>query len=695
MTLNTQASDRHSSSTSDTKSVSPNTSPRGSPRPSPRPSTKREHNKGDCHLNTSKETVYAPVKFDTSPLTISSELSTSLRSTSSELNVPLPEYNRTESSGSSKEKKESTRTKKKSAWYNVLYPTYKSRSEDYKKIFKDVPDDERLVVDYSCALQKEILVHGRLYVSQNYFCFYANIFGWGTNVSIKWKDVTAITKEKTALIIPNAILILVKNEKYFFTSFVARDKTYLMLFRFWQNSLLNKPMSTQEIWHWVHQCYGDELGLTSDDEDYIAPGGAEEEKLSGRLSIDSFPEECASNTDMIEVPVDERPEVETKEFSNTQDEENSPITNNISAMPPTDLSDSSESDPEKIRSPICTALHEGKQLINEVYPLHVDQLFTLLFTSSKFFLDFHASRKTSDLTQTSWTHNQATNNKTRTINLTIPLNQAIGPKSAQVTETQVMLPCSKPGYLYAIDVEIINGGIPYADSFYCFVHYCLHKISDTQTSMAVYAQIKYKKSVWGLVKGMIEKNSWQGLEDFFSALAKALHIEAEEAASTTTKRKSRRRRRPSIPRGSLEEIRPMRGSITKVKTISTGASRTDFPIIIVFVVLIVLVILNVMLYYKLWSLEGASPYTLIDLHVLKDPPKTHEEWVKLLQQQETLHTVEMQKWQRILKTAIQLLRETEESLSQLQRSIHPTYTNKIMSIIQNHQDSSSRGSEEL
>lgn len=60
---------------------------------------------------------------------------------------------------------------------------------------------------------------------------------------------------------------------------------------------------------------------------------------------------------------------------------------------------------------------------------------------------------------------------------------------------------------------------------------------------------------------MIEKNSWQGLEDFFSALAKALHIEAEEAASTTTKRKSRRRRRPSIPRGSLEEIRPMRGML--------------------------------------------------------------------------------------------------------------------------------------
>lgn len=37
----------------------------------------------------------------------------------------------------------------------------------------------------------------------------------------------------------------------------------------------------------VHQCYGDELGLTSDDEDYVAPG-TEDDKLSA--SIGSFSE---------------------------------------------------------------------------------------------------------------------------------------------------------------------------------------------------------------------------------------------------------------------------------------------------------------------------------------------------------------------------------------------------------------------
>lgn len=75
--------------------------------------------------------------------------------------------------------------------------------------------------------------------------------------------------------------------------------------------------------------------------------------------------------------------------------------------------------------------------MNEVVPIHIDQLFTLLFTSSKFYLDFHAARKTTDLTQTPWTHNPLDNSKSRVVNLTVALSQAMGPKSAQVTETHV------------------------------------------------------------------------------------------------------------------------------------------------------------------------------------------------------------------------------------------------------------------
>ena len=58
--------------------------------------------------------------------------------------------------------------------------------------------DEKLIVDYSCALQKDILVHGRLFVSQNRICFHAKIMGWVTQLAIPCKDITAMTKEKTA-----------------------------------------------------------------------------------------------------------------------------------------------------------------------------------------------------------------------------------------------------------------------------------------------------------------------------------------------------------------------------------------------------------------------------------------------------------------------------------------------------------------
>ena len=69
------------------------------------------------------------------------------------------------------------------SWLNILNPTYKTRHEEFKRLFNDlVPNNERLVVDYSCALQKEILVHGRLYLSLNYISFYANIFKWETSL---------------------------------------------------------------------------------------------------------------------------------------------------------------------------------------------------------------------------------------------------------------------------------------------------------------------------------------------------------------------------------------------------------------------------------------------------------------------------------------------------------------------------------
>jgi hypothetical protein len=80
-----------------------------------------------------------------------------------------------------------------------------------------------------------------MYISQNYLCFHANFLKWETSLCLKLKDIVAITREKTAKVIPNAIEVRSnKNEKYFFASFATRDKTYSMIVKLWQNVLIDQ-----------------------------------------------------------------------------------------------------------------------------------------------------------------------------------------------------------------------------------------------------------------------------------------------------------------------------------------------------------------------------------------------------------------------------------------------------------------------
>lgn len=41
--------------------------------------------------------------------------------------------------------------------------------------------------DFVCALQKKILLQGRLYVFEHYVCFYANVFGYVKKIIIPLK----------------------------------------------------------------------------------------------------------------------------------------------------------------------------------------------------------------------------------------------------------------------------------------------------------------------------------------------------------------------------------------------------------------------------------------------------------------------------------------------------------------------------
>ncbi|XP_017275546.1 protein Aster-B isoform X7 [Kryptolebias marmoratus] len=459
-------------------------------------------------------------------------------------------------------------SKKSQSWYNVLSPTYKQRNEDFRKLFKQLPDTERLIVDYSCALQRDILLQGRLYLSENWICFYSNIFRWETLLTVRLKDICSMTKEKTARLIPNAIQVCTDTEKHFFTSFGARDRTYMMMFRLWQNALLEKPLCPKELWHFVHQCYGNELGLTSDDEDYVPPdddfntmGFSEEipneeneinnDNLTKNSTEQTKPEggspppihkkvvpnstipspgnhdtaitfelpaeefaDCLPDGELLTVPLVLEEKNETSGLGGPVPSPSLDFNDNEDI--PTELSDSSETHDEGE----VQAFHEdlnGRQHINEVYKFSVDKLYDILFTESQFMSDFMEQRRFSEIVYHPW-KKEETGNQTRVILYTISLSNPLAPKTATVTETQTLYKASQESECYIIDAEVITHDVPYHDYFYTLNRYMLTRVAKNKCRLRVSTELRYRKQPWGLVKGFIEKNFWSGLEENFRQL---------------------------------------------------------------------------------------------------------------------------------------------------------------------------------
>ena len=110
---------------------------------------------------------------------------------------------------------------------NPLSSFSEVRREDIlRHVFGDVGD---LLDDFSCAVESTVLLHGRMYVTTRFLCFYSNLFGLEKKICIPYTHVTAVAKENTALVIPNAIAITTIRKEYVFRSFWDRDECFRML----------------------------------------------------------------------------------------------------------------------------------------------------------------------------------------------------------------------------------------------------------------------------------------------------------------------------------------------------------------------------------------------------------------------------------------------------------------------------------
>ncbi|XP_073433157.1 protein Aster-C isoform X2 [Dendrobates tinctorius] len=523
---------------------------------------------------------------------------------------------------------------------SVSSSTYKQRSEEFRRLFKDLPESEKLIVDYACALQKDILLQGRLYLCENWIC-------------IQLREVTSMTKEKTARLIPNAIQISTENEKFFFTSFAARDRSFLNMFRMWQNVLLDKALTKKEFWQLVQQSYGTELGLNNEEMDYLtvppedtAPArtpmkpatedfGEKIEKTSksGSLTRDVISQTETDSLNLLQMiagqtlseegqgekAVGRSPLLSSTRKSSLRSHIGTPALaldlngNENQQADRTTGSDSSRED-ERLQEEQV----EGRLYINRVFHISAERMFQLLFTPSRFMQKFYSSRKVFDLESTPWQHDSS-GNQTRTQTYTITINNPLIGKYTSATDKQTLYKESQEGQYYSVETEVFTHDVPYHDYFYTVNKYCISRASKHKCRLRVCTDVKYKKQPWGLVKTFIERNSWSGLEDYFKQLESDL-LEEESSGSAlqeSTKASSiRRRRRPHSrsPADHLTKHGPqldsgsMRFGVEPVHTVRSRdvGRRNSITIIVMSILLVLLVLLNIMLFIKLSRIEQAA-----------------------------------------------------------------------------------------
>ncbi|XP_024894295.1 GRAM domain-containing protein 1A isoform X3 [Pteropus alecto] len=359
----------------------------------------------------------------------------------------------------------------------------------------------------------------------------------------------------------------------------------------------------------------------------------------------------------------------------------------------TDTSNSSSSTGEEADLAALLPDLSGRLLINSVFHMGAERLQQMLFSDSPFLQGFLEQCKFTDVTLSPWSGDSKCHQR-RVLTYTIPISNPLGPKSASVVETQTLFRRGPQAGGCVVDSEVLTQGIPYQDYFYTAHRYCILGLARNKARLRVSSEIRYRKQPWSLVKSLIEKNSWSGIEDYFHhlerELTKAEKLSLEEGGKDARGLLSglRRRKRPLSWRGHGDGPQhPDPDPCARAGMHTSGSLSSHFSepsmeqgpgagipsaLVLISIVLIVLIALNILLFYRLWSLERTA-HTFESWHSLALAkgkfPQTAAEWAEILALQKQFHSVEVHKWRRILRASVELLDEMKFSLEKLHQGI--------------------------
>ncbi|XP_033506026.2 uncharacterized protein LOC117271761 [Epinephelus lanceolatus] len=105
--------------------------------------------------------------------------------------------------------------------------SFLKQNKTFHKLFQEIPEGENLTHTFTCALQKEVLYHGKIFVSEKYVCFHSSVLLKETKVVLSACSVSGVKKHNSALSMLS--IQTADGEKYTFVSLRHREMCYKLL----------------------------------------------------------------------------------------------------------------------------------------------------------------------------------------------------------------------------------------------------------------------------------------------------------------------------------------------------------------------------------------------------------------------------------------------------------------------------------
>lgn len=395
----------------------------------------------------------------------------------------------------------------------------KKRNRDFHQLFKSVPEDDWLIEDYSAAIQKDILLHGRLYVSENHICFNSNIFGYVTTLVIGFDEVVSVEKKNTAMLFPNAIVIQTLHARNIFASLASRESTYDLIVGIWKISHPNLRSSLNGVQ--LEEAGGGDKTVKAegsstdghaeeedDDEEAVYDEDAEEEEGIGSFTeagdgsvIGSEPGDVAGKPTARKVSAGLSA---GKGARNDAPAAGGDTKGDKSAAAVAPGSTVDFPGPATHRPTECgdQDKHFDRLIRDEVVAAPLGKVYSLIFgPNSGVFMTtwLHDEQKVLDLQLDDDRTGLTESNRSRTYSYIKPLNAAIGPKQTKciITETVDAIDLEK-----AVSVTIVTQSpdVPNGNIFSVRTKYCLMWAEGNGTRVWVTCTVDWTGKSW--IKGI-------------------------------------------------------------------------------------------------------------------------------------------------------------------------------------------------